>query len=77
MGLRLDELETEALSLPEKDRAHLFSRLLLSFEPASEEKEAAHVWAEEAERRDQAMESGEEPGIPAEEVFTKLRAALR
>jgi putative addiction module component (TIGR02574 family) len=77
MGLRLDQIEAEALNLPEKDRAHLFSRLLLSFEPDRQEGEVAGVWAEEAERRDQAMESGEESGIPAEEVFTKLRAALR
>ncbi len=75
--MSLDELETEALNLPEKDRVHLFSRLLLSFEPDRQAGEVASVWAEEAERRDRAMETGEEPGIPAEEVFTKLRATLR
>jgi hypothetical protein len=37
------------------------------------DKAIARIWAEEAERRDQAMESGEEPGIPAEEVFGRLR----
>jgi len=34
---------------------------------------SARVWAEEAARRDQVMESGEETGIPAEEVFRRLR----
>jgi putative addiction module component (TIGR02574 family) len=77
MGLKLDEIEAEALRLPEQDRAQLFSRLLLSFETVSRDEDAASVWAEEAERRDRAMESGEEPGIPAEEVFKKLRASLR
>lgn len=77
MALRLDEIEAEALRLPEQDRAQLFSRLLLSFEAVSRDDDAERVWGEEAERRDRAMESGEEPGIPAEEVFKKLRASLR
>lgn len=77
MALRLDEIEAEALNLPENDRAQLFSRLLLSFEAVSQNEATASVWAEEAERRDRAMESGEEPGIPAEEVFKRLRASLR
>jgi hypothetical protein len=34
-------------------------------------------WAEEAERRAQAMENGSEPEIPAEEVFARARASLR
>ncbi|MFY9826955.1 MAG: hypothetical protein WAM82_36725 [Thermoanaerobaculia bacterium] len=34
-------------------------------------------WAEEAERRAQAMEDGSEPEIPAEEVFARVRASLR
>ena len=33
-------------------------------------------WAEEAERRAQAMEDGSEPEIPAEEVFEQVRASL-
>ena len=42
--------------------------------PADEE--IARVWAEEAERRDRAMENGEEPGIPAEEVFRRLHGPV-
>jgi len=34
-------------------------------------------WGEEAERRDQAMEEGSEPEIPAEKVFARVRAFLR
>lgn len=34
-------------------------------------------WADEAERRAQAMEDGSEPEIPAEEVFARVRASLR
>ncbi len=40
------------------------------------DEEIARVWAEEAERRDQAMESADDPGIPAEKVLRKLRASL-
>ena len=40
---------------------------------AAPDDEIAQAWAEEAVRRDEAMERGEEPGIPAEDVFRKLR----
>jgi hypothetical protein len=54
-------------------------RLLQSFqeERASGEASIAQAWIEEAESRDQEMESGREPGIPTEEVFRKLRSSLR
>jgi hypothetical protein len=42
-----------------------------------QENEITQVWAEEAARRDQDMESGEEPGIPAEEVLQRLRSSLQ
>jgi putative addiction module component (TIGR02574 family) len=77
MGWTLHEIETEVLRLPEEDRARLVESLLLSFEETAQEEEVARVWAEEAARRDQAMESGEEPGIPADEVFRRLRSSLR
>ncbi len=77
MALTLDEIEAEALKLPEEDRARLFSSLLLSFEGTPQDEEIAQAWAEEAARRDRAMESGEEPGIPAEEVFGRLRSRPR
>jgi hypothetical protein len=41
-----------------------------------EQRELLSVWAEEAERRAQAMEDGSEPEIPAEEVFARVRASL-
>ena len=77
MALTLNEIEAEAMKLSEEERARLFSSLLLSFEESSRDIEIAQAWAEEAARRDEAMESGEEPGIPAEEVFRKLRSSHR
>ena len=40
------------------------------------DEEATLVWAEEAERRAQAMEDGREPEIPAEEVFARVRTLV-
>jgi putative addiction module component (TIGR02574 family) len=77
MALTLSEIEAEAMKLSEEERARLFSSLLLSFEESSRDTEIAQAWAEEAARRDEAMESGEEPGIPAEEVFRKLGSSHR
>lgn len=77
MSWTVDEIETEVLRLPEEDRARLVESLLFSFEEPSRDDEIARAWAEEAERRDQAMDRGEEPGIPAEEVFRNLRSSLR
>lgn len=76
MALTVDEIEAEALNLPEAERARVFERLLLSFQ-APQDDEVARAWAEEAERRALAMESGEEPGIPAEEVFRKAQSLFR
>jgi len=76
MPRTVDEIEAEALSLPEKDRARVFTNLLLSFQ-VPEDGEVASAWAEEAERRAQVRESGEEPGIPAEEVFREAQSLLR
>ncbi len=79
MSMTLDQIESEMLNLPEDDRARLFGSLLRSFEermPRQEDR-IAQIWAEEAERRDQAMDRGEESGIPAEEVFQRLRSNLR
>lgn len=79
MSMTLDQIESEMLNLPEDDRARLFGSLLRSFEERApgQDDRIVQIWAEEAERRDQAMDSGEEPGIPAEEVFQRLRSTLR
>jgi putative addiction module component (TIGR02574 family) len=78
ISLTVDQLEAEALKLPEESRIRLFETLLHSFEKAAElDAEVARVWAEEAERRAQAMADGSEPEIPAEEVFARVRSSLR
>jgi putative addiction module component (TIGR02574 family) len=76
--MTLDQIKVEALKLPDESRIKLFESLLRSFEEKQDLDEGvARVWAEEAERRAQAMEDGSEPDIPAEEVFARVRSALR
>jgi putative addiction module component (TIGR02574 family) len=74
MSLPLEKVAEEALSLPEESRAELMARLLRSFDFAGSGPTAlSEAWLEEAERRDDEMSKGIDPGIPAEEVFRRLR----
>lgn len=71
-----DELETEALGLPEDERIRLAHRLLTSIEPpASEAIESA--WDTEIRQRIAAYDRGEIQTIPAADVFAKLDQRLR
>lgn len=75
MSLTVDEIEAAALGLSGTERARLAERLLLSLElPIIVTVE--NVWAEEAERRHEAMLRECDEGVPAEEVFAELRASL-
>ena len=72
----LEQIEDEVLRLPGESRARLIERLLASFQvqAGSDAEGIAIAWAEEAQRRDDEMSSGSEKGVPAEEVFSKLRS---
>jgi hypothetical protein len=70
-----EELEVEALKLAPQDRARLAERLLRSLESLSDE-ENARLWAEEAQRRDQAWDA-DTIGRPAVDVFRDARARLK
>jgi len=57
----------------EESRAELIARLLRSFDQAgSTAGPLAEAWLDEAERRDEEMDKGIDPGIPAEEVFRRF-----
>jgi hypothetical protein len=73
--MSIDELEAAALKLEPKARARLAERLLESLEQLSPE-ENAQLWAEEAERRAEAMDSGSLASRPAEEVFRDARSRI-
>ena len=73
MARKLDELASEALDLPVTSRAELAKQLLESLDNLSET-EIEKLWAEEAERRYKAYETGEIKAVPADEVFARIRA---
>jgi hypothetical protein len=71
-----EELEVEALKLAPKDRARLAKKLLQSLESLSDEENAA-LWADEAQRRDQAWDAEPAIGRSAADVFRDARARLK
>ncbi len=72
----LAEVLKTALGLGVQDRAALAEQLLASLEELSQE-EADHLWAEEAERRLEALRAGKARTISAEEVHEKSERLLR
>ena len=66
--MRTEELEVEALKLAPQDRARLAEKLLQSLESLSDD-ENAKLWAEEAQRRDQAWDADPTRGRQGADVF--------
>ncbi len=75
MPMTLEELESEALKLSLDDRIRLAEMLWVSADPTSEA-EIERLWLVEAERRLAELREGRVQGLPAEEVFAKVRARL-
>jgi hypothetical protein len=74
--MKLDEVEAEALQLEPSARARLAAKLLASLETLTDD-ENLRLWAEEAERRDEAWEASGQSGHQATEVFREARARLK
>ena len=72
--MSVQELEAEVLKLPSRERARLAEVLIASLD---EEDEIAQAWIDESERRYEELRSGKIKGIPAEEVFARVRSRLR
>jgi putative addiction module component (TIGR02574 family) len=75
-----DNLETELLSLPPRDRARLAEVLLASLdsEPEIEPvREVEAAWRAEGERRLAELRQGVVAGIPAEQVFAQAADRAR
>jgi len=76
MKATLEKVAEDALSLPARDRAAL-TRILIQALDAGPVEDAAEVeaaWQDEVEKRVDEIDSGQAKTIPAEEVFSKLRA---
>ena len=69
-------VESQALALPIAQRAELASRLLESLQSrqSGDARDVEAAWIEAANRRYQALLSGEDPGLTHEQVFDELRA---
>jgi hypothetical protein len=71
--MTIEELETEVLKLNPSLRARVADKLLRSLEALSDA-ENERLWAEEALRRHQELETGAASARSAEEVLRDARA---
>lgn len=76
MARPLKEIEQELLSLPQRERAELAHRLIVSLDEGKENNVDAY-WRDELDRRQRELESGTAELIPAEEAMRRARAALK
>jgi hypothetical protein len=78
IAMTIESLEAEVLLLPKQSQATLLARMLERLGQSNEiDQEVASVWAEEAELRDRSMDNDETAGIPAEQVFQRVRTSLQ
>ena len=70
------EVMESALALSINDRAALAEKLLASLDDL-DEAETERLWATEAQRRLDGIESGRARTIPAEELAAKIESLLR
>ena len=75
MPASLEQLEEQAKELSAEERARLAQSLLESLHVPVAEVEAA--WAQEIARRVAALDRGEIPSYPAEDVFAEARRFTR
>jgi putative addiction module component (TIGR02574 family) len=68
--MSIDEIEAVALELPQEERAELIDRLIAGL---ADEEGRDPQWMAELNRRIDAVEAGA-TGVPAEEVFARMRA---
>lgn len=78
MARPLKEVEQELLSLPQRERAELAHRLIVSLDEGKDDDVDAY-WRDELDRRQREIEieNGTAELIPAEEAMRRARAALR
>lgn len=74
----LEDLKARALRLAPPDRDELIRTLIVSIdgEPEGSPEEIAQAWDEEIARRIADLEARKTKGVPAEEVFAKIRALI-
>lgn len=74
--MNLQKIEAEALHLPQKERAQLIQRLVLSLESPSED-ELKSDWLHEARRRGEELDNGTVQAVSGEDVMRKARELIK
>jgi putative addiction module component (TIGR02574 family) len=74
MSMPVDVIEAEALSLPQADRSRLVERLMASL---GHDQEWEDAWADEADRREAKIQSGEAQWVSGPEALTRIRESLK
>jgi hypothetical protein len=69
------DLIKSALKLGARERASMAARLLESLDELSAD-ELQNLWLDEAQRRDAAVQAGELPSLPAQQVIARVKAVL-
>jgi putative addiction module component (TIGR02574 family) len=80
MTVAAKKIAEQALALTESDRAKLIRLLRDSLPNETEtlsQEEWDEAWKKELEKRIEEMESGEDPGVPLEEVLAELDKPVR
>jgi hypothetical protein len=76
--MSIEQLENEVFALPKESQTVLIARLLARLgESAEINSGVATLWAEEAEQRDRQLDDTQNLGLPAEEVFQRVRSSLQ
>jgi len=72
MKTKIDELATQALSLPSEERAELVERLVESLEDETVER----LWIDEAKRRRDEVRSGRVKPVAGDEALEQVRKLI-
>lgn len=75
MARAITEIEEEVRRLAGRDKERLL-RLLLEELEGPTDNDADRLWLEEIQRRSEALDTGLESLVPAEQVFAEARSAL-
>jgi len=70
------DIEKQAKSLPQKERARLALSLIESLDPGLDE-DAEALWLEEADKRLKAYDAGETQSRPVDEVIAEIKSGLK
>ena len=70
------DIEKQARSLPQKERARLALSLIESLDPGVDE-DAEALWLEEADKRLKAYDAGETQSRPVDDVIAEIKSGLK